>query len=281
LRRVRYSLPTGPPTAVSEISLPWRAPIRFDPSDAIGEALLRTGVYELCVCEALYRLTDPGERAADAGANIGVMTSVLAARLGLGGAVFAFEPHPDVFEQLQENVDHWRADRSLATVLPRQLALSNRAGLAQLSAPPDFRRNRGTASLGGSAPGGENYEVECETLDSIFPAPESLGLLKLDVEGHEFEVLEGATRLLEEHRVRDIVFEEHASPPTPATTLLEGSGYAVFRLEQRLLGMAALPPMASSDPQAEPPLFVATADVARALSRLRPWGWSCLRSRRA
>jgi hypothetical protein len=45
----------------------------------------------------------------------------------------------------------------------------------------------------------------------------TLALLKLDVEGHELAVLEGASRLLGGGAIRDVMFEEEETLPTPVS----------------------------------------------------------------
>src|SRR5215831_1169540 len=54
----------------------WGDWLEVEPSRFIGRNIYMRGVHELAVCEALWRLSRPGDRAVDAGANIGVMTSV-------------------------------------------------------------------------------------------------------------------------------------------------------------------------------------------------------------
>src|SRR6059058_5875426 len=90
-----------------ETVLPWGLPLTFHTGEYIGSEIAKLGLYDLCVSETLYRLLDPGELAVDAGANIGQMTSLLAARAGAAGRVLAFEPHPDVFKELSVNVSRW------------------------------------------------------------------------------------------------------------------------------------------------------------------------------
>src|SRR5262245_15426335 len=71
--------------------LPWNRTIRVSTRDNIGPAVLRLGVYDLVVTEALWRLTDPVDQVVDVGANIGLMTAAFAER---AATVYSFEPHP-------------------------------------------------------------------------------------------------------------------------------------------------------------------------------------------
>src|SRR5947209_8761809 len=93
--------------------LPWGHRIRYRPAEMIGSSIARTGLYDLCVSETLYRLVGPADLAVDAGANIGHMTSLMADRVGLAGKVIAIEPHPELFAELENNVRHWRDYRGV------------------------------------------------------------------------------------------------------------------------------------------------------------------------
>src|SRR4051794_9263870 len=77
----------------------WGDCFELDPRRSVAANIYMRGVHELPVCETLCRLAVPGGRAVDVGANIGVMTSVLSARVGPAGRVAAFEAHPDLFSQ--------------------------------------------------------------------------------------------------------------------------------------------------------------------------------------
>jgi FkbM family methyltransferase len=260
-----------------EITSPWGLPLRFRANEQTGLCYARRGIFDLPVCEALWRLVDPGELAIDVGANVGQMTSVLAAGIGGGGRVIAFEPHPELFRELAANVARWNSAPDTGAIQLRQVALSSTTGVAELGMGDDFAWNAGTASI---APGaGEliaSVEVPVRRLDDEIASAE-VGVMKLDVEGHELEVLQGAKRLLAERRIRDIVFEEFAMPPTPVTRLLEGVGYAVFGIDQALLGPLVGPASAGSARRSrDDPSYVATADPGRALARMRRRGWRVL-----
>ncbi len=262
-----------------QVQLPWGHPLRVRTEDKIGVCLARRGVFDLAVCEALWRLADDGELALDVGANIGQMTSVLARAVGARGRVMAFEPHPDVFFELSGNAGRWLEADDTATIELHNCAASSCTGRAELCMAHTFRGNRGTASL---APGARAYArlaavpVRVVRLDEAV-GEERVGVMKLDVEGHELEVLRGATRLLADHRIRDIVFEEIRQPPTPVTRLLEGCGYSIFSLDQALLGPVAAPVGQRRTLQStEDPSYLGTLEPARALERLRGRGWATL-----
>lgn len=102
-------------------------------------------------------------------------------------------------------------------------------------------------------------------------------MMKIDVEGHERAVLEGAERALADRRIRDIVFEDFDDPPTAVAQLLQGHGYEVFSPDHSLLRPLAGPATrrAASLSGADPS-YLATTDPRRALDRLSRRGWAVL-----
>ena len=74
--------------------------------------------------------------------------------------------------------------------------MGERPGTADLQLPPDFETNDGVARIGSeSDAGGRSLKVRVTTLDEVLgDAP--VGVLKLDVEGFEYQALEGCERIL-------------------------------------------------------------------------------------
>ncbi len=278
LRRFRATAQKHHDPPVAEARLPWGLSISFDPDDSLGSAIATMGIYDLCVCEAIHRLLDVGDLAVDVGANIGAMTSLMARRVGPTGRVVAFEPHPEIVEQLVANVNRWKRDPAVARIDVHALALSDRSQAMKLFTEAQFDRNKGTASLvPPAAPSASSRIISACRLDDVVSNSNSIGILKIDVEGHEFEVLRGAERLLTNHRVRDVIFEEMEPPPTRVTRLLDSFGYTVLALQQRLFGVVVTP-LGERDPVLwDPPSYLATVNPDRALFRLRPRGWAVLR----
>lgn len=270
----------GSATIQGQTVLPWGLPIRYRPTERIGEAIHRAGIYDLCVCEAIWRLLDRGEWAVDVGANIGQMSSVMAAAVGPAGRVLAYEPHPQVFAELACNARLWEDCPGAGCVRPIQRAVSSFTGTARLAEGEAFEHNRGTAALvpGGAAPGGVAHEVEVVRLDDVVGGAPAIGVMKIDVEGHELEVLRGAARLLARRRVRDILYEQLESA-SDVLGLLESHGYFVFRLHKQFWGPTAIPADQGLRPQEcfEPLSCLATMRPERALQRLAPRGWRVLR----
>lgn len=246
--------------------------------DPLGRAIARTGVYDLTVAETLARLTDSGETVVDAGANVGLMSNLLAHAVGASGRVVSFEPHPLIYATLARNVARWRTVDGVEVIEPREAAVSSRSGRLPLAVDPEtFARNKGTASLEHADPDNAT-DVQTVRLDDEFSS--AIGVLKLDVEMHELAALGGAASLLSQGLIRDILFEEHEPPPTAVTSLLQSHGYTVLSVRQGLTGpVLCAPADAYSRKLWDPPALLATTDPERARRRLKRRGWSSLRGR--
>lgn len=270
LRRERQK-----PRQFEELTLPWGATIKFQPDGIVGRALWTVGVADPAVCEVIWRLTDEGETAVDVGANIGCLTSLMAARVGPRGKVMAFEPHPETFRFLSENAAVWRRELG-ARIELHQVALSDHDGDGMLSLPQDFNQDGALASLSLNPDRvGAAISVRVRQIDNLVKEP--IGLMKIDIEGHEVVALRGALELIGQRRVRDIVFEEHGNYPTAATDFLESRGYTLFNLGQRILGPKI---NAISDGNChrswDSRSCLATIEPSRALARLQKRGWKTL-----
>jgi FkbM family methyltransferase len=239
--------------------------------DPLGRGVGRTGIHELPVSEVMWRLSGGDDLAVDVGANVGYFTALLSHR---ARRVVAFEPNPRLATTVRSNTARLAGgDR----VELREEAVSDREGTASLFMPEDFRDSLVVASL--AVAGGErSFEVPTVTLDRVV-GEAAVGVLKIDVEGHELGVLRGAREALERGRVRDIVFEEHQPLPSPASALLVDAGYAIFGIGERFSG-----PRLTAPGQRlrgwDAPTYLATRDAVRARGLVSRRGWHCLRPRR-
>jgi FkbM family methyltransferase len=260
------------------VRLPWGLHIKINPHEAVGHEIAAHGVYEREVTETLWRLTDPGDLAIDVGANIGYTTSILGVRVGPKGRVHSFEPHPEVFQSLSENVALWKRDTRCGAFLPHQSAVGKDDGSALLHTNHWFQTNRGTAWISEEKEIGTKLqvcEVPIQKLDSIFGDEQDIGIVKLDVQSHESSVLQGMSGLLERRAVRDIVFEEEKPFPAPTHQFLKTFGYSIFGLQGSFSSVLALPESQPAfDAEWGPaPNYLATRDPARVVARFKPILW--------
>jgi FkbM family methyltransferase len=130
----------------------------------------------------------------DVGAHVGTTAITAVGRFGFGTAL-AFEPEPENYRLLRANVSMNGLEQRIRTF---NVALSNRVGTAALKVRPSFgSKHRLVESAG---PGETTVTVDLTTLDVLAANnelnPKEVGLLWLDVEGHELETMEGAGTIL-------------------------------------------------------------------------------------
>jgi FkbM family methyltransferase len=273
LRRIVQTFLPQPSTV--QVVLPWGLRMRVNPDEDLGNALWRFGIYDLPLSETIWRLLDRGETAIDVGANIGYVTGLLAARSGPGARVVAFEPHPQLFSELLSHISDW-SDQRISLIKPYDVALSCQGGTAFLDEGKNFESNRGTSRITQDP---SNIEIRTARLDEFGSDFGPIGLLKLDVEGHEEEAFSGAEKLLRAKAIRDIVFEDHSrSFKSPVPSMLAGLGYAIFAVTRSLTGPLLVKAGARyTSASYLPPNFLATADPQRAIARVKARGWQVLR----
>jgi FkbM family methyltransferase len=256
------------------VRLPWGLPMVVHSQESIGFCIWQLGIYDLALSEVAWRLLDPGEKAVDVGGNIGYMSCLLAARAGTTGQVVTFEPHPVLNAALATQISRWTG-AGAAPVTLRNEALSDRSGVAFLAEPEEFGTNCGTSTLenGGS---GRGHSVPTLRLDSLTELSGPIGVMKVDVEGHEAAVFRGAERLLGSGSLRDIVFEEHHGADSEACQFLVRHGYTLFLIERTLWGPLLVKPDSAPRTTWAATNFLATREPDRATKRIGKRGWQVL-----
>jgi len=214
-------------------SLPGGTRVTACLDDCVGRSLYIYGTYEWASARLLEDLLHPGGVFVDVGAHVGSLALPAARRVGPEGLVVAFEPNGRAREQLVSGV---RASR-VANVVVLGVGLADRDLRAVLR--PGGDGNSGMTRLieaGGPAGRGRSGGgVECRTLDGIRPeiALPPVDVLKVDVEGWEARVLQGARGLIADDRPA-VVFEvnglraDGGSWHSPAMDWLHEEGYALF-----------------------------------------------------
>jgi FkbM family methyltransferase len=169
----------------------------FHPNDHyIGRALRYYGEYSESEAKLLRAVLNPGDTVIEAGANIGGLTLALADIVGPGGEIIAFEPQHAYFQLLEWNA----GERS--NVIVRNEALGDDFDIIELA---------GIELDAVHAPGWQSTGavrlVDQVPIDSFQVDP---ALIKIDVDGQEFEILQGAQATIE--RVRPILYVENDKP---------------------------------------------------------------------
>jgi FkbM family methyltransferase len=155
--------------------------------------------YERDEIEFVRRRLKPGDIAVDVGAHIGFFTIVMADLVGPGGRVFAFEPFDSNAELLERSITENRFEERIVF---ERAAVGATSGSARLTFPVETLNSGGAYLLrDGTGPLTGNLErrVALVALDE-FRLPRPIRFIKMDVEGAEPQVLEGAKRLLQSDR---------------------------------------------------------------------------------
>ncbi|GAB4528784.1 MAG: hypothetical protein OHK0046_48070 [Anaerolineae bacterium] len=170
-----------------------------------------------------YGLTNldlaPGEIVVDGGAHVGVVSIYLAKKYGV--KVYAYEPIPDNFKRLTRNIE---TNEVGGLVIPVNMAVSGKAQTLSLAYDPTTNTGGGSGFTSGTS----RISVQATTLHEIFQRHgiKQLGLLKLDCEGAEHDIIAASTALLK--GVRHVVGELHSN------NYLSAKGYDPVKT-QRLL----------------------------------------------
>ena len=185
-----------------------------DPISHLGNLLISEGVYESAMISTLGKYLSPGAVFVDVGANEGYFSVHASALVGAEGRVLAIEPQSRLQAVLLEN---FALNRCGNIKLVSQ-AVSDSDSTADFYLTPDT--NSGASGLSRvtrySLP---TEAVQTTTLTKLITA-EQLGpidLMKMDIEGFEYEALFGAESLLRSRQIKALALELH-----PAAMLTRG-----------------------------------------------------------
>jgi FkbM family methyltransferase len=157
------------------------------------------GSYEPGIQKFLREHLQPGDVFYDVGAHIGFISIIAARLVGESGSVFAFEAAPENVAALEHNVRRnalWQVHIHSVAVWSRCGKIGFRrpypGALAGVVLDPDPGVSRAVDDL--------RIEVPATTLDRFVEKHLPPTLVKIDVEGAEAEVLDGAKKLFQESR---------------------------------------------------------------------------------
>jgi FkbM family methyltransferase len=159
----------------------------LDSRDYLQDQMLRFGASEPQTLELVKRLLSKGSVFIDVGGHIGQYSIEAALSVGETGRVVTFEPNPKTFAYLKRNL----ALNGLATVTPILAAATAEPSIVPMMEPP--QDNWGLSQEGKSESGAGDYCVAgvriADALQHLKVT--AIDVLKMDVEGHEIEALEG------------------------------------------------------------------------------------------
>lgn len=203
-------------------------PIRFNGRNlefnAIYEPLYRHG-YELETALLLTRLCRGDSAFFDVGSNWGYFSLLMAAQAEFSGPIFAFEPNPRAFADLQDTIQQADLNERIHAC---PVGLGSRRSQRPIYEVDPF--NTGAARLGSGAAIDGEPSAQVERLDDL-PLPDP-AFIKIDAQGMEADILAGARTLLTTARPM-VIFESFLSYATPTQTcgpidLLQSMDYRIF-----------------------------------------------------
>jgi FkbM family methyltransferase len=189
--------------------LPFETPqgtFLIDPISLLGIALTTKGLHEEGMVKTLEKFLSRGSCFVDLGANEGYFTIIAARLCGEAGRVISIEPQQRLHAVIKENI---RLNKSPNAALVGA-AIGDKPGTAVMHL---------TASTNTGGSGFERrssyplptQEVSMMTLEQLLDAQSasSVDLMKVDIEGFEYEALLGSPKVFEQHRIKALALELH------------------------------------------------------------------------
>ena len=217
--------------AISVESIDFDIVINPSKNGCVDECIAVKGRWEPELSHKLAQYIKSGDTFVDIGSNIGYHALFSASLLKNTGKVIAFEPIKSLAHQIEESVEANQFDN----VEVYQVGLGDKIENLNLYVRDE---NMGGSSL-------SEYEnlnivrassvqtVNIKTLDTLFPPETRVDVIKIDVEGYEFEALKGAENLLREQK--PVIFMEfspifykldYPGKASELITFLESFGYS-------------------------------------------------------
>ncbi|HTI69014.1 MAG TPA: FkbM family methyltransferase [Candidatus Limnocylindria bacterium] len=217
----------------------------LDPSQEIDRCLRDQGCFEPETTAALKELVAPGMTIVDVGANIGAHALPFAVRVGASGKVHAFEPMWPAYRKLLANA----ALNALPNLALHKMVVGNKNDVMTASFTNTWR-------VDGVDVPAKPETVAVRRLDDLLPelGVTRVDLIKIDVDGFEFQALKGAEKLLrQQHPILVLelgiyTLERVGDSARDMLAFLEDCGYAFWidsdlskRIESREELLARIP----------------------------------------
>ena len=158
--------------------------------------------------------------------------------------VHAFEPNPIIFKDIEKNLK-----KIIQNIKLYNVALSNKEDLVTLKIPirnknfnkknyeEYFQMGRATIHDTNIMNEVESYDVVTKKLDN-FNFTNKISFIKIDVEGHEYEVITGAEKIIKKHKpvlIVEIVEENTNKKVEDTLNFINSLGYNSFYLKEDIL----------------------------------------------
>lgn len=238
-QRKRFLINKGEDTLRQINSLEQSFSIYVNPylNGGVDEVIFNTGEWEPEISTLIKKYLPKGGRFIDIGANIGFHSLFGASVVGQEGRVLAFEPLPRLQKQMQKSI----SEDKFTQIQIEPFALGTVEGMASLSL---VEENIGASSLQnviGDRAVGNVVEVPVKTLNAYVSKLDRVDLIKIDIEGSEYEALKGGEEVLRAYKPVIIlefsphVYEkDYAGKSLALYEYLVGLGYTITDIENRV-----------------------------------------------
>jgi FkbM family methyltransferase len=201
----------------------------LDPGDSLDLSI--NGVYGELDTKIIRDNIKEGDIVIDIGANIGYYTLIFAQLVGSSGKVFAFEPEPKNFEILRKNIEI----NNYQNIIAEQKIVSDESGMTKL-----FIAEQGIVGhrINQQKSSQKFIEVESIILDNYIKKlnlDNKINFIKIDVEGSEPKVLEGAKEIMQKSNQLKIFTEfnrefvkKYGIEPKEMIDLLYRNGFKIY-----------------------------------------------------
>lgn len=191
----------------------------------VGKAA--TGRWRIEIIRFLDKHLCAGDVVYDIGSNIGICSVFAARKVGAGGQVLAFEPAPETYAHLEDNLRL----NGLSAARAFRVAMADYTGEAGLFAGDDMLFSSLATSRNGQQRRAAVRVVEGDRFrqEEKLPAPD---VVLIDVEGYESGVMTGLAKTLSDPKCRVVIAEIHPTLLPPGVTegallkFLAGCGFA-------------------------------------------------------
>ena len=184
----------------------------------IGRCLIEYGEYceeELDLC---YLLLNADDNVIEVGSNIGSLTIPLSYKI-YDGVLYSFEPQKVIYDMLVDSLK----ENNISNIVTYNLAIGDKKCDAFVPILDYDKMN----NFGGISLTNHGIKVEQTTLDNIINV-DSLKLIKVDVEGMEFEVLKGASNLIRKHRPYIYFENDRVDKSRSLLEFVASMGYRIY-----------------------------------------------------
>ena len=201
----------------------------LDPGDSLDLSI--NGVYGELDTKIIREEIHEGDIVIDVGANIGYYTLIFAQLVGSSGKVFAFEPESKNFEILKKNIEI----NNYPNIVAEQKIVSDKSGIVKL-----FIAEHGIVGhrINQQKSSQKFIEVESIILDNYIKKlnlDNKINFIKIDVEGSEPKVLEGAKGIMQKSNQLKIftefnreAVEEYGIEPKEMIDLFYRNGFKIY-----------------------------------------------------